>query len=302
MSIYSKADGFALVTGDLKEEIRRSIQAEIADVKKQEGEDEQERVPRLVEQLKSVDNGIGKPLPLHVRPDNTKPGSTPWLDFEMTTNGFFGRAILAVELNDNPRPKSRREYKKSPVPDTIAARLQALYAPGYSEVPERVGRVGEATSIETEAAAEAMLDDVMAYFLDMAEEHGATGMTPIPRRGYEQVAKVSMVLAIPSGLRTVEHVRWAFALIKNDVETKIKIVMSNDESGKADALMNRVMSLVTAEHGETIGRIVNKCRKWSKEDVNTALDKLEKMGAIRCEEVKPTRKGGKKTKKYYSMR
>lgn len=224
------------------------------------------------------------------------------LDFEMTTNGFFGRAILAVELNDNPRPKSRREYKKSPVPDTIAARLQALYAPGYSEVPERVGRVGEATSIETEAAAEAMLDDVMAYFLDMAEEHGATGMTPIPRRGYEQVAKVSMVLAIPSGLRTVEHVRWAFALIKNDVETKIKIVMSNDESGKADALMNRVMSLVTAEHGETIGRIVNKCRKWSKEDVNTALDKLEKMGAIRCEEVKPTRKGGKKTKKYYSMR
>lgn len=77
MSIYSKADGFALVTGDLKEEIRRSIQAEIADVKKQEGEDEQERVPRLVEQLKSVDNGIGKPLPLHVRPDNTKPVRLP---------------------------------------------------------------------------------------------------------------------------------------------------------------------------------------------------------------------------------
>jgi len=255
------------------------------------------RYASAVRQLQTVENGIEAPY-LCMFGLTTPERFDSMMDFDMATNGFLGRALIFRELDDNPRSKGRNKIKRGPVPDSIAARLQALYAPGYSEVPRRVERIGKAVEIPTTEDAGDLLDRVVLQFEELAEDHGSTGMTAIPRRGYEQVAKVSMILAIPSGLRTVEHVRWAYALVKRDVDQKIRLAYSNSAADKAEGLAARVLSLVTKEHGITAGVMRNKCRTTPPKDVDRCAAELEKRGLIRSEDVKSRRSGGT-TKKYW---
>jgi hypothetical protein len=146
-----------------------------------------------------------------------------------------------------------------------------------------------------------MLDEVEQAFYEMAERaKHENGLTAIPRRGYEQVAKVSMILAIPGGLRTPEHVRWAYKLVKQDIDEKMKLANANSSSDKQDALASAVMSHVTVDHGETIGRLRNKCRKFRPEDVDKIVEKLEEAGYLRSEDHSAGR--GKKTKKYFAVK
>jgi hypothetical protein len=142
------------------------------------------------------------------------------------------------------------------------------------------------------------MDKVGEHFWELAERvKEASNLTPIPRRGYEQVAKVSMLLAIPSGVRTVEHVQWALALVKRDVDEKIKLAQSNNEDSKEDALIGRILSLMTKEHGETIGRIRNKCRAYRPEDVDKCVKRLEEASMLSSEDIKPAR--GRPSTKYF---
>ena len=52
------------------------------------------------------------------------------------------------------------------------------------------------------------------------------GLEAIPRRGYELVAKISFILGIGDGVRTDEHVTWAFELIKRDIDRKMKLAFA----------------------------------------------------------------------------
>jgi len=145
-----------------------------------------------------------------------------------------------------------------------------------------------------------LLDRVVDYFEDMAEQHKeSSNMVPIPRRGYELVAKVSMLLGIPEGVRTAEHVRLAFAVVKRDVEEKIRLAQSNSEPDRGGAMAAKMLSLVSTEHGETIGRLKNKMRAYRPEDVQKMADSLVQAGRLKQQEVAASRSGGRKTLKYY---
>ena len=304
MSLYSKANGYALITGDLKEEIRRQMMTEYSALEKRINENQatdkdEIRLDNVKRQLDNIDSGLERPY-LSVFGLTTPERFNELMDFDMAVNGFMGRALIFQEREDNPRSRPRGDIQRGPVPDEIAATLQQLYAPGYSEVPDRVERVGDPVGIETRPDAEVMLDQVEKEFHAMAEDSkNSTGLTPIPRRGYEQVAKVSMILAIPEGLRTVEHVRWSYALVKRDIEEKIKLAHSNSAADKQDALASRVMSLVATDHGETIGRIRNKCRSYRKEDVDKVVEKLVDAGYLQEHEAASGK--GKSTKKYFAV-
>src|SRR5690625_2548826 len=190
------------------------------------------------------------------------------MHLDVAVNYYLGRSLLFREKDDNPNSKPREKIKTGDVPDSIAATLQQLYAPGYSEVPERVERIGDTVDIPTRPDAETMLDQVERHFHGIAEQaKDSTGLTAIPRRGYEQVAKVSMLLAIPEGLRTVEHVKWAFALVKRDIDEKMKLAHENSADDKAQELDSRVMGYVTGEHGEVIERFITECRVFRKVDL-----------------------------------
>ena len=57
-------------------------------------------------------------------------------------------------------------------------------------------------------------------FYQLAETHKAsTGLEAVARRGYE-LTSISLICAMPSGLRTVDHVKYAYALAKRDVDQK----------------------------------------------------------------------------------
>lgn len=305
MSLYSKADSFALVTGDLKEEIRKQIQGEYASVQKRVDDTAEPkdadllRLESLTRQMDMIDQGIERPF-LAVFGLTTPERFDALMDFDMATSGMLGRTLIFRERDDNPVSRPRDKIKRGPVPDDIVASLQQLYAPGYSDVPHRVERIGDVVSIPTRPDAEVMLGEVDKIFWQMAEDcKESNGLTAIVRRGYEQTAKISIVLAMPSGLRTPEHVRYAFALAHQDIQGKLRLATANSATDKADALVSMILALVTEEHGETQGRIRNKCRKYRKADVDTCLDKLVESGHLRTE--KSTGKG-RPSIKFYATR
>lgn len=301
LSVYSKADGHALITGDLKAEVSKALYADIAALEKRmdkgENEGDEEKLADMKKRVANIDQGLENPY-LCIYGLTTPERFDGIMDPDMAANGFLGRSLIFRELDDNPKAKSRSEYSKKPVPDAMAATLQNLYAPGRSETPARVERVGEISEVQTRPDAIALMDKVGEHFWELAERvKEASNLTPIPRRGYEQVAKVSMLLAIPSGVRTVEHVRWALALVKRDVDEKIKLAQSNNEDSKEDALIGRILSLMTKEHGETIGRIRNKCRAYRPEDVDKCVKRLEEASMLSSEDIKPAR--GRPSTKYF---
>lgn len=287
MSIYSKSNSFVPVTGDLKEEIKQKLIAEHRAVSKAIDENEDKdgglkrRLERVERQMRSIDMGLESPF-LSIFGVTTPERFGDLMDYDMAVNGFMGRALIFRELERNPRIKPRNMRKKSPVPDRIKYALCNLYAPGYSiDEGERVERKGEKSEIQTEQAAAEALDQVGEAFWEMAERHKEeTGLHPIPRRGYELTAKVSGILAMPSGLRTVEHVRWSYALVRRDIEGKMRLAYSNSAQDSGSALCSRILSLVSGDHGETIGAIQRQCRGNSNDDVKKAIETLEKAGAI----------------------
>lgn len=309
MSIYSKANSFAAVTGDLKEEIKQKLIGEMSRLKKgiEENEDKNgtmaRRASQLEKQISSVDMGIEAPF-LSIFGLTTPERFNALMDFDMAANGFMGRALIFREMDGNPRIKPRANRKKTDVPDKIAYALRNLYAPGYYDAnEERDARIechGDKLPIKTTPDAEAALDQVVEAFWASAEKHKeSTGLHPIPRRGYELVAKISGVLAIPSGLRTIEHVRWAYALVNRDIESKMLLAHGNSAEDKDDALFATIMGCLTKDHGETLRTIQRKCRKIKKEDLQTAIDMLVEGGHLRSEEVNKEGKG-RTTIKYYA--
>jgi hypothetical protein len=302
MNIYSKANSFVAITGDLKEEVRQSLIAERTRLQKAVDANEDKngrmeaRLARVDQSLSTIDMGIEHPF-LSIFGLTTPEKFNNLMDFELVANGFMGRALIFQELEKNPRIKPRDKRSRQEVPDRIKYTLQNLYAPGYFDASsERVERIGDKSDIQTAAEAVSALDDVSERFWELAAQHAeSTGMQAIPRRGYELVAKVSAVLAIPSGLRTLEHVQWAYKLVRRDIEGKMKLAYSNSAPDKGDALMARILSLVTTEHGESVGSLCNQCRAYKKEQVREAVEKLLKSGHVVEVEHKPQR--GQATKK-----
>jgi hypothetical protein len=117
---------------------------------------------------------------------------------------------------------------------------------------------------------------------------------------YELVSKIGLILAVPEGLRTVEHVRWAFALVKRDIEEKVALVTANDreKDDPATALAARILSLCGGDDGETIGVLRNRMRKSHRpEDVDSVVSQLVTAG--RLVQVAPTkRRRGPNTDRY----
>lgn len=302
MSIYSKSNSFVAVTGDLKEQIKQDLLAEHKRTQKaiDEGDNSEallHRIERIQEQLQTVDMGIENPF-LSIFGLTTPDRFDKLMDYDMAVNGFMGRALIFRELEGNPRIKPRAQRTRPPVPDRIKYTLAGLYAPGYTiDVGARVERYGDKSPIQTTTEAADALDVAGELFWDMADKHkDETGLHPIPRRGYELTAKVSAVLAMPSGLRTLEHVRWAYALVKRDIDGKMRVAYSNCAPQAQDALSSKVMSMVTGEHGETLGAIQRGCRSYTPGDVERALERMLEAGVL----VKRESTGrGRPTVRYY---
>lgn len=313
MSVYSKANGFLPVTGDLKQEIRESLTKELARTEKRlddlpadsAAELKRERLGaearRIQRALERINDGLDSPY-LTVLGYTTPVTFNDLMTFEQATNGFMARAMIFTDLETNPRRKSG--FSKRPMPESLQAAIRNLWAPGVYDMLETADRVeyqGEKTTLPTTEDARQALDDVYEHFHSAADEHkGKTGLEAIPRRGYELAAKVSLLLGLPGGVRTREHVVWAAALARRDVDMKIQMAYATEHQEGDDGLAARVLSLVTAEHGETLGVIKNRLRGTSQKQVEALLAMMVDRGMLRVVESEHPKK---KTKvfRYFSV-
>jgi len=84
--------------------------------------------------------------------------------------------------------------------------------------------------------------------------------------------------------------------VKRDIEAKMHLVMSNDgPDGKSASALNSAIAHSIGDEGLTIGVLRNKLRrKWKKEDVDAAVERLLESGHIR-KETTTFGKGGRTT-------
>ena len=310
MSAYSKADGFMLLTGDMKEEVRTHLVRELAAIKRRIEESDggstiglEARQRDLERALSGLDNGLERPF-LSLLGFTTPVTFDDLVDYQSATNGFIGRSLIFQERDTAPRTKPK--FCKARMHPQMTMTLARIYNAGEYDMSAdaegggaRVEYYGERTRIPTDPRAADMLGAALEWFEDEAISHKTrSGLEALYLGAYEIVSKVSLILAIPEGRRTAEHVRWAFALVRQDIESKARLVVANDRQKDAPktALMARLAGLIEGD-GETIGVIFNRLRKHKREDVEKCLDEMVKSGLASKTEI-PARNAQKSTVLY----
>lgn len=299
MSVFTKANGYLLLTGDAKEDLKSSLLREASQEEKKldDGRGSEERIEQIMRQVSEIDMGLKNPF-LSMCGYGTPDKFTALMDYRSATEGFFGRALVFVEKNN--APKVRKGYVKPKLPDSIKFALINMYHGGeFDASRRRVEHDGARVKIPTDDRASELLDHIVEWMDEKAIEHqGTTGLEPLYLRGYELASKVSFILAAPHGLRTYEHVQWAFALVLHDLNEKAMLVTSNDRRMDAPdmALYSKVMTTLDAEEFMTIGVIRNKCRSYKPEDVEKMLKIMVDNGKVQAVETKHAKNGTVTTK------
>lgn len=307
MSAYSKGNGYLAISGDVRKTVCNSLLKELTQIssKLEEGKDAvfEARKAAIEKALLSLDQGIEHPF-VSLLGVTTLINFEGVVSFENASNGFIGRSLIFIEQDTVPAEKY--QFKKRIMDDTMKAKIQQLYAAGSYDVINsyRIENYGAKVPVNsTDGAADLLLRTSKALH-QLAENHSErTGLEALFLRAKELVAKISFILAAPSGLRTVEHVLWAYALVKNDVETKGRMVIGNDRQKDApeDALIARLMNILGIDKGITFGVITNKLRKVRTEDVQKGLDLLVQRGKVTAEDcVHPSTK--KPFRRYLKIR
>ena len=294
MSGYSKANSRLLLQGDTKRELRKMFGAIVAKAE-DDGRDNVDHARRM---LRMVDEGLERPFLSTI--GYTTPGTFDQImDGETATQGFVGRAIIVSETDNNP--EARDGFVKRKMSDGMAMRLASIFSGGNFDMMESVGArveyAGEREAIQTDDDADEMLFQVAKWLHKYAEEMGEhTGEASVAmiRRSYELIAKISFILAIPSGSRTADHVRWAFAYVRAELDAKIKLVFANDNAKDRpeEAMAARVVNYIDPDKGATTSVLVNRM-KVAEEVLLPLLQKMESAGMLRSEIGKRSYKGKK---------
>lgn len=290
MAAYSKANKFYLINGDIKDEVKKTLQKELVQLEKQENPNPaiQARIDSVRRSLTTIDSGIEKPF-VSLIGYSTPQIFEDTVDFNNATNGFIGRSLIVQELDT--RPPVKKSFRSVPMPNDFEHQFKRLYLAGNFGTCDgaRVECYDERIKIPTEPAAQNLLEQVSDAFESMAEDAKAeTGLEALAMRAYEQVAKVSLILAVPGGVRTEEHILWAYAWVKRDIRQKMLWVTSSDKEMDTpqNSMVAKVLQLTSVEDGELEGVILNRLRKYRKEDVGKCLSVLISQGLIEAAETR----------------
>jgi hypothetical protein len=181
MSVYSKANGYLPITGDLKEEIREKLRQELARVEKRiddlpadsSSDMARGRLERHSAQLRTalekIDDGLDSPY-LTILGYTTPVTFESMMGFEQATNGFMARAMIFSDLETNPRRK--KDFIKKPMSETLAQKICNLYAPGRFDMLDPDGRIEfteDKTVVPTTPEGAELLSMVYERFHGMAE-------------------------------------------------------------------------------------------------------------------------------------
>lgn len=298
MSIYSKAKKIHNISGDKQEEVKAAVKKEIGQLKKQVSENEdsngyaRRRIESLMKFLTVFEQSGGLYHPFlsivgYATPKKFNAFVTP----EIIMDGFMGRSLLIQEKETNP--DYRENHRPPAMPEGMRIELNRIAHGGEFDIyADRVEHTGKKSIIATNDEASGMLSQVRRYFRDLGQLFKSrNGYEAATRRGYELTSKVSAILAAASGVRTPEHVRWAFALVDNDINQKSLVAFANDEAKeKGNRLESDILSRISKDHGESASVLHNRMSRYKKGDIDAALVRMEKSGlAIKKESTRGNR-------------
>jgi len=294
MSAYSKANSRFLLSGDVKRELRKIYAGALG---KAEDNDDPERAEQAGRMLSMIDNGLERPF-LSLMGFTTPSTFEGLMDGDSASQGFVGRSIIVAEREINPRP--RKGFEKVDMPIMMAGKLGLIY--GGSD--GRIEYSGPRRDVFTDKEASAMLGDISDWLIDYADHMGEkTGQASVAliRRAYELIAKVSFVLAIPDGTRTAEHVRWAFAYVKDEMDFKVQMVFANDNAKQRpeDAIAARLLNHIDVETGKTSAMLANFLH-LSEGEVDAILGSLRDRGEVVSKSGRKYR--GKQSTKWFRLK
>lgn len=314
MSISTKAGGTYSVSGDVRRELLAEMRKELSQCLKaiDAGEDDtgryQRRYDALVAQCDAIaSSGLIRPF-LALMGYSVSSSMECVMTEEMAKNGFLSRAFLAIEENDNPAPRIGATGMQ-PLPERLVYAIKALASHGsFDPESTRIEYYADRIIIPTTPKARQMMDDLRRWCHEYAEHHrGTTGYTALVRRMVEMVAKISLILAAGEKIRTEQHVMWAAAYVKRDLDRKIRHVMaskasdSKDGTVVKDGLTARIYNLCQGVQGETIGVLMKKCRRKDVDDEKLAnlVRSMVDSGLLRLEETKG--RNGKPTSRLFAV-
>ena len=233
MAAYSKANSWMPISGDVRTEAQKEMLKEINQLNRLIDDGDinanlKAQVTRLEQAVLSLDEGIEKPF-ISIFGATTPITFEAIVDHQNAINGFIGRSLLVIEQETVPDEKI--PFKKRKMPEELKDSLTKLYIANSFDVlgNARIEHRGERIIVPTSPEAERELRKAMDILQKLAaEQKSKSGLEALFLRAKEQVAKISFILAVPEGVRTVEHVRWAYAFVRRDLNTKRRLVVSND--------------------------------------------------------------------------
>jgi hypothetical protein len=297
MEVYSKSGSAHIVGGDTQREIKKDIMARISAYQKRidENEDKDGSLRKAVDDLTSrLDNDgkIDKPF-LSLLGFTTPEQLREIMTVQNVKTGFLGRAMLCLETEEFPIERENHEVPDIP----IGMRMQlSQMAWGGStwQKGDRVEVRGDSIPVGYTAEADELLKGFAKWQRNYARHQRETEGSPfgpLYKRMTEKATKISLVLGIPDGTVTAEHVQWAAAAAWMDAQSKIEMVSLWDKNfAKKANLKETLFKEIKNKPGCTIGKLCSsRClRDMDRDAVIEAKGKLIKEGLIR--EVKDKNK------------
>lgn len=300
MEIFTKVNGFLPLGGDMRDELKKSLELEYARLMKRKDEGRgdahtDQHLEDLRYQMAQINKGLKNPILAFF--GITEPSSFDAAisnDPELMVNGFLGRALMFRE--NDPLPLRRSNYHPSEMPIALSARLAQLYSDGHVSGgdEEKIQLIGERETIPVDPAAEALLDEVYTYWRAQGQALAmdGQGIHSITTRVWEMVVKVAALLAIPlnpdeQAIIRRDHVRQAHAIVRRVTEYKIshcKATLgadSKDKDERSQGLLSGVRAVIDGmPDGVGAGIIRNRLRNYSRENVDKCLEWLVERGEV----------------------
>jgi len=292
LSGYSNSGSAYELSGDVRRETERELVKTISRLQKKVDENDdqtgkaKEQLEKHLHTLNNLDKGIAGFFLSMI--GFTAPNKfIESMTYDAITGGFIGRCMFFRERDNNPKPKLN-------------------FTPDYDLPMGLWMALGSVSSgggdIHTEEKARLALDECVIHFWEMAATGEKDSVEPVWRRAIELTMKVSLILAIPSGVRTFEHVCWAFNLVRKDTEDRVNLsvasIASADKERSGEVLMRKILSKIAKDHGASIGVLKSQCGvKYSKKDVEEAVKILAEAGEIVAKKTDNAK--GPKTEKWY---
>lgn len=302
MKIFTKANAYYPVTGDMAEELRERLDRQKAALTKMldegRGGDIETKLDSINKRIEAIDIGIPEPyLTFFGISEPTSFDAAMESSIHLITNGFIGRALIFREHVGVP--DIRPEYSgKKELPEWLQYRLRGLYTQGNSELSssdECRRQIDQPIQIPLTAEAEKELEVIYRFWRGEALtlESEGQGLHTIPLRAREMVIKLAAIFSIPATEGdmpsiNVEHIRAAQKLTADLIKYKIehcKTVIgaqSSDSTEKGSALLVGITSVLKSfgSDGTTMGIIRNRLRSFDRQQVEAGIKHLVDGGRV----------------------